>query len=404
MKTVAIISEYNPIHNGHLYQIEKIREAFGADTAIIAVMSGNFVQRGEPAIIDKWKRAEFAVKCGVDLVLELPFPYSISSAEFFARAGIAIATASGADILSFGSESADIELLTEIAENMLTPNFKNEFKRLSEKEEYLRLGHPALCELVYKKLFNTEFCGNFFLPNNILALEYIKAIRLSKSSLIPHTIKREGAGYNEPNILESQIQSATAIRELLNKDVISAAEYMPKVLASDILQLHKCGELPCNLEALSSVILSHFRLSNPLAEEEIHDAKGGLYNRLKKKSLEATSISSLIELTSTKKFTTARIKRAIWCSLLGVTSSDVKCPPAYTQLLAMNSVGAALLKRIKKMTGFPILTKPSAYSHLSPVIIRQKELSDKADMIFELSRPVGMPGNHSLKSTPFVKK
>ena len=122
MKTVAIISEYNPIHNGHLYQIEKIREAFGSDTAIIAIMSGNFVQRGEPAIIDKWKRAEFAVKCGVDLVLELPFPFSISSAEFFARAGVAIANASGADILSFGSESADIDLAGPFeAEESLQP-------------------------------------------------------------------------------------------------------------------------------------------------------------------------------------------------------------------------------------------------------------------------------------------
>ena len=404
MKTVAIISEYNPIHNGHLYQIQKIREAFGDDTAIIAVMSGNFVQRGEPAIIDKWKRAEFAVKCGVDLVLEIPFPYSISSAEFFARAGVEIASAIGADVLSFGSECASIERLTEVAENMLTDEFKAEFKSLSEDGEYINLGHPALCELAYKRLFNNEACEGVFLPNNILALEYIKAIILSKSTLTPHTIKREGAGYNEEVIIDSPLQSATAIRELLRKDAISATKYIPNVIKDDVLKLYHNGELPCDFEALSSVVLSHFRLTAPLANEEIHDAKGGLYNRLKKKSLEATSISSLIELVSTKKFTTARIKRAIWCSLLGVTSSDVKAPPAYTQALAMNSVGAALLKRIKKMTVFPVITKPSAYSHLSAAAIRQKELSDKSDSIFELSCPIGRPGNFSLKSTPFVKK
>ena len=133
MKTVAIISEYNPFHNGHLYHTQKIREEFGEDTAIIAIMSGNFVQRGEAAIIEKWDRARIAVDCGVNLVLELPFPFSMASAEYFAKAGVCIADSVGVvDAISFGSESGSIDELCTAAENILSPEFDDEIKRLTK--------------------------------------------------------------------------------------------------------------------------------------------------------------------------------------------------------------------------------------------------------------------------------
>ena len=132
MKTVAIISEYNPFHNGHLYQIEKVREHFGDDTAIIAIMSSNFTQRGDVAIMDKWARAESAVRCGVNLVLELPFPYSMSSAEFFAKAGVHIADSIGVvDVIAFGSESGDITHLVETARNLSSRELDKEIARLA---------------------------------------------------------------------------------------------------------------------------------------------------------------------------------------------------------------------------------------------------------------------------------
>ena len=152
MKIAAIITEYNPFHNGHEYQIKKTREILGEDTAIIAIMSGNFTQRGEPAIADKLVRARAAVECGVDLVLELPFPYSMTSAEFFARSGVRIAAKLGiVDYLVFGSECGDIELLSEIAENMMSESFLSELAK-REKTDTHR-GHAALCELVYKDMY-----------------------------------------------------------------------------------------------------------------------------------------------------------------------------------------------------------------------------------------------------------
>lgn len=403
MKTVAIISEYNPFHTGHEYQIKKIREEMGADTRIIAIMSGNYTQRGEIAVMDKSLRAESAVRCGVNLVLELPFPYSISSAEFFAQSGVKIADSLGVvDFLSFGSELGDINQLILVADNMSSSEYKNTLTESLASTDVRNLGYPKICENIYRRLYNSTISSDFFTPNNILALEYIKALSNQKSKIVPHTIKRSGAGYSEKEITKDEFQSASAIRNLFCEDLNSALEYIPKNSINTILSAYKSGQFPCDNEKLSCAIISHFRLNSPTAETDIHDAAGGLYNRLLTASLEANSISRLTALADTKKYTTARIRRAIWYSFFGVTSSTVKELPAYTQVLAMDSVGRAILKEVKKMTGFPIVTKPSAFDFLPDVAKRQKMLADKADSIFHLTKPDIPAGNTSLKTSPYL--
>ena len=403
MTTVAIVCEYNPFHNGHLYQIEKVREHFGADTAIIAIMSGNFVQRGEIAILDKWKRAEAACIAGVDLVLELPFPYSMSSAEFFASAAVHIAVKAGAKVLSFGSECGDVELLKKAATNMSKPEYTDKIKSFGGASNKKSLGYPAICELAYKELFG-EAEAIAFTPNNILGVEYIKASMRYDNPLKLHTITRHGAGYSEENIVSGELQSATAIRKIFESNTNSALKYIPLSTHNTILSASNNKEFPTDAERLAPAVLTHFRLSDPTVNCEVHDAAGGLYNRLISKSFEATSISSLTELCATKKYTAARIRRAIWFSLFGVTSSDLRELPEYSQLLACDTVGQLLLKRIKKVSGFQVLTKPSATDGLSQKAMRQKLLSDKADSLFAIARPVKTPGNASLKATPYVKK
>ena len=402
MKTVAIISEYNPFHNGHLYQIEKIREEFGEDTAIIAIMSGNFTQRGEIAIMEKWARAKSATLSGVNLVLELPFPYSSSSAELFAKAGVAIANGLGVvDYLSFGSELGDVSQISEIANNMQKEEFKNAINTLLDNEQTLNLGYPKIMELAYNKTFNTELGNDFFRANNILALEYIKALNASSSSIVPHTVKRLGAEYTSSEILQTtNFQSATAIRNLFYNNE-SAAEYIPISTQKTINEENESCSFPCNIEKLDSAIISFFRLSHPSAKCNIHDADGGLYNRLIGASLEAKDISSLIDLSGTKKYTTARIKRAIWYSFFGVTSSDVKNAPEYTQVLALDTVGQALLKRIRKCGKIRVVTKPST-SFDDEKIARQKMLSDNADFIFQIAKPVAHSVASVYKRSPFV--
>jgi len=404
MKIAAIIAEYNPFHNGHKYQLDKARELLGEDTAIIAVMSGNYTQRGEIAIADKTVRAKAAVDSGVNLVLELPFPYSMSSAEFFASAGVHIVNSLGVvDYLVFGSESGDADKLSLVADAMLSSEFSNILSELSENDEYKNSGYPTLCEEAYKKLTGCS-ASELFAPNNILAFEYIKALKRENSKITPIAIKREGAGYSSEDILDTPFQSATAIRRLLENECNSAYEYIPKSARSAFEAAKLQGKFPADISKLDSAIISFFRLNSSAREANFHDAGGGLYNRLCDMSAEATSISSLTSMTETKKYTKARIRRAILYSYLGVTSSDVRTLPRYTQVLALDGVGRLLLKRIKKVNGIKVFTKPSAYRDSESDIISQKELSHRADAVYGLTQKNAYSGRFPITFTPYVKK
>ena len=400
MTTVAIICEYNPFHNGHKYQIEKIREEFGIDTAIIAIMSGNYTQRGDIAILDKAERAKCALECGANLVLELPFPYSCASAEIFAMAGIHIANMlGGIDYLSFGSESGDIDKLTETARLMLSDEYEIAYSTLKKQKN---LCHPELCQKVLNTIVHDEICTDLT-PNNILALEYIKALIKTKSSIKPHTIKRLGSGYNDAIDDSLAMQSATGIREAVLYGDITALEYVPNSTKTVILNAMRDGKFPTNPEKLSSVVISNLRLNSAISED-IHDLGAGLYNRLRASSFKCTTIEQLVDLTETRKYTKARIRRSIWYSLFGVTSSEIRRMPRFTQILALDEIGRLRLKERNDDSDFFILTKPSNTSALSDEALEQKALADKADSIYQLSKPTFTNGNAALTFTPYVKR
>ncbi len=404
MKTIAIICEYNPFHNGHKHQIDEIRREFGEDTRIIAIMSGSFTQRGESAIMDKGDRAHCAVLSGVNLVLELPFPYSASSAELFAQAGVAIADSIGIiDLLSFGSESGDISELEEYAELTSRPEYNEMLSKMLDSPENAAFGYPKVCEMAFCALYGRKSSLSLT-PNNILAIEYIKALKRLNSKIKPHTVARKGASFNESGVVAGNIQSASAIRREVLSGNLSALEYIPDEAKPVVLDALKCGAFPCDMEKLAPAVISFFRLSPTDAIVEIHDAKGGLYNRLKSASLEANNISALVRLSETKKYTNARILRAIWCSFFGVTSSDVRSTPEYTQILALDGIGRACLKEIRGQARISVLTKPTDTDGLSDAAKRQKALSDRADSIFHLTRGSAVSGAYSLKLSPFVKK
>ena len=404
MKVVAIISEYNPFHLGHEHQVKELRRTLGEDTAIIAIMSGNFTQRAEPAVCDKTIRAEAAAECGINLVLELPFPFCMSSAEFFAKSGVKIANEIGVvDYLCFGSESGDISEISNIASAMISDEYNLTLEALSSSAEYKEYGYPELCQLALSRVYGKQISRDFFTPNNILGIEYIKAIHNLGSTITPITLRREGSGYHDIINPMAEFQSATAIREELAAENISALDYVPENAKNIYLKAMEGGKMPSDVSRLDVSVISSFRLNSPAADSEIHEAAGGLYNRLCDMSAEATSISSLTSMAETKKYTKTRIKRAIWNTYFGVTSSDVRALPAYTQVLAMDSVGRLLLKRIKKMSDFPVITKPSSYKGLSEQVCRQKELSAKADAVFGLTLKNANSGRFSLTFTPYVK-
>lgn len=405
MKVAAIIAEYNPFHNGHKYQIDKARELLGEDTAIISIMSGNYTQRGEIAIADKAIRSRAAVDSGVNLVLELPFPHSMASAEFFATAGVYIANALGmVDYLVFGSECESAELLSSTAKRLASAEFKEELKRISLEQNHKNDGYPVLCEICYKRLFGEDIGDDFFTPNNILALEYLKALSKLNSAIIPFPITREGAGYSDESVVFGTLQSASAIRNLIAKNDNSAYDYMPNNAKSVFLEAVCNGNMPTDIARLDNAVISYFRLNSHRGADDFHDARGGLYNRLCDISKEVNSISSLTAAAETKKYTKARIRRATLFSYLGVTSSDVRAFPSYTQVLAMDDVGKSLLKEIKRTSTFTVLTKPSSYRSSAPEIIHAKELSDRADSVFALTHDGENSARASLTFTPYVKK
>ena len=402
-KVVAIISEYNPFHKGHEYQIKCIRRDFGDDTTVIAIMSGNYTQRADVSFADKLTRATAAVESGVNLVLELPFPYSCSSAEFFARSGVAIANDLGiVDYISFGSELGDVDELQTIAKNMMSREFKSALADAQKNAEYETLGHPALTEKIYCSLFG-DIDQRITSPNNTLALEYLKAIAELKSDIKPHTVKRSGADYNKLTLEANEFPSASAIREAYKRGDASAFEYMADSAKPVFYDAHVSHQIPCDVERLSAAVISHLRL-NPIPDKKIHDAEGGLYNRLARLSFETDSITSLTALAQTKKYTTARIRRATLFSFIGVTSSDVKTLPRYTQVLAMDTIGAKALKSIKKTSAISIITKPSTTKGLDDIALQQKRLSDAADSVFQLTKPQTTHGAYHITFTPYVKK
>ncbi len=402
--TVGIICEYNPFHNGHLFHINKIREEFGPDTSIVALMSGNYTQRGETAIADKGLRAKCAVIEGVNLVLELPFPYSMSSAEFFAASAVNIFNELGCiDVLSFGSECGNIDSIFNVAGLMLTDEYRNAFSRISTDENTQKLGYPVICQLALEQISNKNIKIDFT-PNNILAIEYVKAIIRTCSSIKPHTIKREANDFSDISFVNGSIQSAASIRNAVLEKDITALNYIPDLSKKEYLSAINNGEFPCDVNKLSSSIIMFFRINSPDASELYHDAKGGLYNRLKDQSFNTNNLEDLVRSSETKKYTRARIKRAIFNSLLGVTSSQLAEIPRYTQLLAADFKGRQILKTIKSNTDFMVLTKPSDTNKLSAPARAQKALSDKADSVFQITKPIPKNGNDCLRFTPFIKK
>ena len=405
MKVAAIISEYNPFHLGHKYQIDKLREILGDDTAVIAIMSGNFTQRGDIAVCDKTIRAMSAVNCGVNLVLELPFPFSMSSAEFFAKSGVKIANEIGiVDYLVFGSESGDIRELSDIASIMSSNEYNMTLDDMIASPEYKEYGYPELCEIALSRLYGKKLSKNLLSPNNILSIEYIKALYAMGSSIKPLTIKRVGAGYNDLINPMAEYQSASAIREELSDNNLSALDYVPEEARKVYVNAITEGKMPSDVTRLDTAVISSFRLNSRMTDVDYHDAAGGLYNRLCDISAEATSISMLTAEAETKKYTKARIRRAIWNSYFGVTSSDVRPLPAFTQVLAIDEVGKTLLKAIKKISDFPVITKPSSFKELDDNVIRQKELSNRADAVYGLTLKNANSGRFPLTFTPYVKK
>ena len=351
-KVLGVIAEYNPFHNGHLYHLQKSKELTNADYTI-AIISGNFTQRGSTSVIDKWAKTQMALNNGIDLVIELPVLYSISSAENFADGAIKILSSLGiVDYLSFGSETSDIHLLNDIS-NILC-NEPEDFKITLSEELKSGLSFPKARENALIKYFelinnNSRIKDVLSSPNNILGIEYLKALHKYNSSIKPVCISRYEADYNSTTITNN-IASATAIRNLiLSKDYNTIKNLIPASSYSTLINCLNEGHVVPSLSCFEKEIIYVLRKMDIEEIANIPDVSEGLEYTIKKAANSCNNLSELINLIKSKRYTSTRIQRILLYALLGITKNDIEMSKNVlpsVRILGFNENGKFLLSEI----------------------------------------------------------
>ncbi len=379
MAFAGIITEYNPFHNGHLYHLKRSRE-FASGEGVVALMNGNFTQRGSPACLDKWQRARMAIRSGVDLVLELPLPAGVRSAHFFAQSSVKTLEATGmVDTIVFGSESGRIRPLKNIAK--ILAEEPAELQNILQEEIKKGISYPrARARAVDRYLQNNSKKHPFksktetlkspadilSSPNNILGIEYIKNIYREDLNLTPHTIKRKEADYHAGHAGETNIASATSIRKIIYKDNLeNAAKYMPSSSMKILRENFKKGKFPPDIEGFKKIIDADLRTKTEAELEECPALSREIVKTLTRKLQQGLSYDDLIAEITSKTHTTARIKRGLLHTLLRL--NDFNCGelnnalPNYIRVLAVKeNRGEKILGKLSKNARVPVCVNPSS--------------------------------------------
>ncbi|MBQ7827635.1 MAG: nucleotidyltransferase family protein [Clostridia bacterium] len=378
----CIICELNPLHNGHKFLIDEAAK----HGPVVLVMSGNFTQRGSAAVFDKYTRSEAAVRAGADLVLELPFPWCSAGAADFARAGVAVAKAIGAQSLMFGSGSGNGELLQKAGIAFAEGDFDSAFETAARQDP--AEGAAKLRQQILGELFSPAEAESLANPNDILGIEYYRYAHLAGGiSCTP--VKRTEGGC---------VTSATAIRSMIADGGIAyAAKYIPDE-AMPVFE----SACPTRETALYDMARLLLRM-DACNIENAAECEGGLGFRLRKMAGKSADGADLLRLCATKKYTDARIRRALLYSVLGITRDRVRETPLYTTVLGIGESGGAILRQIKKSGGIEVLTKAADYDKLSPAARVQFETAAKADRLYTMLMQ-NVPEEYFLSVTPYVEK
>ena len=366
MLVAGIIAEYNPFHNGHALLIEKARQA-GA-THIVAVMSGNFVQRGEPALFHHHVRARAALSARADLVLQLPVPYAVSGARSFARAGVEILDAFGCDWLVFGSECGNADIIVKAADAV----YSDEIKPLIADELKKGISFASARENALRAI-NAEYADTIKSPNNILGVEYAAAIRHIGSRMKPVTFMREGAAHDSAKA-DEDIASASLIRsKILGGEDWN--RYVPDASVYD-------GCETANINKIERAVLCKMRTVSRAELASVPDVSEGIENRILSAARQAKSLEELYALAKTKRYSHARIRRIILNCFLGITAEELDTPVPYIRVTGFNSNGAELLRSGKSR--LPVITKAADISSLGDAAQRIFAAECRAGDIYAL--------------------
>ncbi len=360
MKIVGLIAEYNPFHNGHQYHIEQAKQLTNAD-AVIVVMSGDFVQRGEPAIMPKHLRAEAALKAGASLVIELPVCYATGSAEQFATGAISIFQKLGCvDAICFGSESGELAPLREIAH--ILSEESEDFKDILQQHLKTGISFPLARQKTLEQLYpQKQFDKLLEQPNNILGIEYLKALRRSHSSIKPVTLQRQQSNYHDTDLKEC-FSSASALRTALANTPLSAVKRQMPDSAFELLEENERKRYPVNTNDFS--LLLKYRLLNETKSSltQFADVSEELANRIYKYKNEYLSFEQFCELLKTKEITYSRISRALLHILLNIKKTDC-AEIAYARVLGFRKDSANVMSEIKIASSIPLITKLTAFAN-----------------------------------------
>lgn len=393
MKIAGVIAEYNPFHSGHAYHLAKTREA-GA-THIAAVMSGSFVQRGDIAICSKWARAEAAVRCGADLVVELPAAYALSSAQTFARAGVFLLRELGVSCLSFGSEAGDAQQLRQAAA------LSDEAERSAVMREYLSQGmsYPRARAAAVARLHGGEWAHLITHANNLLGVEYIRAAQELAPELELLTVPRAQTAHDGLRGGET-IASASLVRRLLRKGEFAALKgYLPNAAYDLYMEECACLRAPVTERAVERILLSRLRELGPEDFARLPDVSEGLENRLFRCARAAVSLEDFYMKVKTKRYTMARIRRISFCALLGIRREDQQELPGCARVLAVNRRGMEILSKVRESATIPVGSKFADLYRRHPAGI---DLEVRATDLYALAMPAIRPCGLDFTHNPVI--
>lgn len=351
MKATAIISEFNPFHNGHKYLIDRVGKT--DSEVVIAIMSGDFTQRGETACFSKFARTEAALKNGVDMVVELPVNYALSGAQNFALGGVSLANSLKVETLAFGSECGDCDKLKAVAENLKNEKLNQKIKQLLKSG----ITYAAAREQAYRTLFGES--DVLSAPNDILAIEYIREILDNNFKIKPIAIKRKAVEHDGDKT-DDVFASASYIRNSIKNDGTEFLKYIPENLKQDYLKLIKNGEIS-DISALEKSILIKLRSLSPSDLLSVPDVSEGLENRILQSANQSVTLNEFYEKVKSKRYTLARIRRIILSAFLGIDNSFYKKSVPYIRVLGANDKGIEYIKS----TEFNI-----------PIVLRTASLKD----------------------------
>ena len=440
MRVAGIITEYNPLHRGHLRLVEVIRRELGDDTAVICCMSGDFVQRGDFAVVRRQARAKAAVMSGADLVLELPLLRAVSSAEGFAEGGVSLLLATGlVDTLVFGSERADTDALRQAAAVLLCEKFPAALRR----ELAAGISYPVARQRAVSELAGPAIADALSQPNDLLGVEYCKSLLRHGSAVRPMAALREGAPHDEGErkfapirrcappspvpgegetlrdsgktspplgreshvTTEGGITSSSVIRGLLRRGEREAAlARMAPAMRACYVEEEAAGRAPVFYETVERAILYRLRSMSRDEFAALDEGREGLCNRLYDATRNAVSVRDALERAKTKRYPLSRLRRMMLWAFLGLTQADLTRPPAYLRPLAMNATGRKLLARMRTRAALPVLTKSGDVSALGPEAVSLLQLEARAADLYALAYPdtAALAGGAVWKESPWI--